>query len=78
MPTLFHIQLQQAFELTYVHKALYSPQLTSGKDKQVSGAPLVPMMNPYKIHFMICLPAPSEFFPSPSSGLVFPVNSEFK
>lgn len=63
MPTLFHIQLQQAFELTCVDKALYFPQLNSGKDNQVSRALLVPMTNPYRIHFMIYLPAASELFP---------------
>ena len=77
MSVLFHIQLQQGFELTYEHKALYSPQLPSGRDKQVSRAPLAPMMNPYRIHFPICLPARSDLLPSqtlfpPSSGLVLP------
>lgn len=75
MPTLFHTPREQAFKLTGVRK-IYSPQLTSGRDKQVSRAPLLPTMNAHRIHFMICLSAPSELFPPqifppPPSGLVF-------
>lgn len=72
MPTLSHVQLQQVFELTGVHKALYSPQLTSGRDKEVSRAPLLLRMNPYRIPFVICLPAPSELFPSQTLLPLFP------
>lgn len=72
--TLFQTQLQPIFELTYIHKALHSPHLTSYRNKQVSRTPLIVTINPHRIHWPTCtlkfifLPD----LPPPSSELAFP------